>query len=90
MDEQLANISEDEYYSEEEKKEKEKTEKDVKEVKEVKEKVEKPPVTKSEGDPDVPDNDSDNDDPTGMIATLIKYCRPHLLTSVSKTDEIYF
>lgn len=63
MDEQLANISEDEYYSEEEKKEKEKTEKDVKEVKE---KVEKPPVTKTEGDPDAPENDSDNDDPTGL------------------------
>ncbi|XP_052087644.1 lysine-specific histone demethylase 1A-like [Mytilus californianus] len=68
MDEQLANISEDEYYSEEEKKDKtvEKEVKDVKEVKEVKEKVEKPAPVKSETDPEIPDNVSENDDPTGL------------------------
>ena len=33
----------------------------------MKEKVEKPVPVKTETDPEVPDNDSENDDPTGNI-----------------------
>lgn len=56
MDEQLANISEDEYYSEEEKK-------DVKPAE--KPPTQAPPPPKPDPEPEPPD-ESDNDDPTGL------------------------